>query len=481
MTRRSLLSSAAAAGALAGIPEARAAATVQKPNVIVIFADDQGYGDLGCYGSPEIRTPNIDQMARDGTRMTNFYAAPICGPSRAAIMTGCYGPRVGMNTNLSPKSHLGLDGRETTLGSLVKPSGYATMAIGKWHLGDRPQYLPPHRGFDSYYGLPYSADMWPFHPMMPKLPNESPRMTAARKRAEYTGYAGEGRVLPPDRQYPDLPLIENLETIELNPDLTKLTGNYTERALGFIRRNHSNPFLLYLAHNMPHVPVFSGSRFTGKSRRGIYGDAVEEIDWSTGEILKLLRELKIDRRTMVVYTSDNGPWLAYGVDGGSAGPLRDGKGTTWEGGCRVPGIFWWPDTIPAGHVCSEVGATIDLLPTVAEISGAKPPERIIDGRSLLPLLKDPERGKSPRSEHYYFNVSPFGEPPTLQAVRRGEWKLRLTVGDGTLGPAGLYRLEEDVAERFDRTKLEPQIVEDLRNTAQSFYDRLLKDVRPLAG
>jgi len=259
-----------------------------------------------------------------------------------------------------------------------------------------------------------------------------------------------------------------------------LTGSYTERALGFIRRNRSNPFLLYLAHNMPHVPVFPGNRFAGKSRRGLYGDAIEEIDWSTGEILGALRELNIHRRTLVVYCSDNGPWLGYGIDAGSAGPLRDGKGTTWEGGVRVPGIFWWPDTIPGGHVSSEVCATIDLLPTIGEIAGAKPPERTIDGRSLMPLLKDPVGGHAPRSEHYYFNVSPFGEPPTLQAVRRGPWKLRLTVGDGTLGPAGLYHVEEDVAERFDRAKAEPGLVDELRNLAQGFYDRLQRDIRPLA-
>jgi arylsulfatase A len=478
LTRRSLLSSATAS-AFAGAAAAAAAPPQPKPNVIIILADDQGYGDLGCYGSPDIRTPNIDQMARDGTRFTNFYAAPICGPSRAAIMTGCYGPRVGMNTNLNPKSNMGLDPRETTLGNLVKPAGYSTMALGKWHLGDRPQFLPAHYGFDSYYGLPYSDDMWPFHPMMPQQPNESPRMTAARKRAAYTGYAGQGTTLPPNRQFPDLPLIENLETIELNPDLSKLTGSYTERALGFIRRNRSNPFLLYLAHSMPHVPVFPGDRFAGKSRRGRYGDVIEEIDWSTGQILSLVRELNIHRRTLVVYASDNGPWLQYGVDGGSAGPLRDGKGTTWEGGVRVPGIFWWPDTIPAGQTSSEVCATIDLLPTITEMSGAKPPERITDGRSLLPLLKDPVGGKAPRSEHYYFNSCPFGEPPALQAVRSGPWKLKLTVGDGTLGAAGLYQVQEDVAERFDRAALEPGIVEHLRDTAQKFYDGLQKDIRPL--
>ena len=453
--------------------------TAMPPNIVIILADDQGYGDLGCYGSPDIRTPNIDRMASQGMRMTHFYAAPLCGPSRAAIMTGCYGPRVGMNTNLGPKARLGLHSRETTLGTLVKARGYATMAIGKWHLGDRPQFLPRQRGFDSYYGLPYSNDMWPFHPKTAPTPNENPRLTAARKRAAYTGYAGSDSYYPPGKGFPDLPLIENDEVIELNPDETKLTGNYTDHALRFIRENRSRPFLLYLAHNMPHAPVFPGSRFAGKSPRGIYGDAVEEIDWSAGEILKLLASLGIQQRTLVMYTSDNGPWLQYGVDAGSAGPLRDGKGTTWEGGLREPGIFYWPGTIPAGQVSSEVGATIDILPTIAQVTGAPLPRLPIDGRSLLPLLTGAAGAHTPRREHYYFNARPFTAPPGLEAVRRGPWKLRFSTDNGHLKPAGLYHLQEDVAERFDRSQLNPDLVNDLQKTSQDFYDRLVKEIRPL--
>jgi arylsulfatase A-like enzyme len=471
--RRTFLASPLAAAASA------AAAPPAHPNIVIILADDQGYGDLGCYGSPDIRTPNIDRMARGGMRMTSFYAAPLCGPSRAAIMTGCYGPRVGMNTNLSPKARLGLHARETTLGSLVKPLGYATMAIGKWHLGDRPQFLPRHRGFDSYYGLPYSNDMWPFHPKTAPSPNEPARLTAARKRAAYTGYAGSDSYYPPGKGFPDLPLIDNDEVVELNPDESHLTSNYTDRALRFIRENRSRPFLLYLAHNMPHCPLFPGSRFAGKSRRGLYGDAVEEIDWSAGEILNLLAQLGIEQRTLVMYTSDNGPWLQYGVDGGSAGPLRDGKGTSWEGGVREPGIFYWPGTIPAGQVSSEVAATIDILPTIAQVTGAPLPRLPIDGRSMLPLLTGASGAASPRPEHYIFNARPFTAPPGLEAVRRGPWKLRFTTTSGQLDPAGLYQVHEDIAERFDRTSLNKDLVADLRNNAQTFYDQLLKNIRPL--
>jgi arylsulfatase A len=480
LLRRTFLSSACAAAAANSADATNLSPKGPRPNIVIILADDQGYGDLGCYGSPDIRTPNIDRMARGGTRMTSFYAAPLCGPSRAAIMTGCYGPRVGMNTNLGPKMRFGLDPRETTLASLVKPLGYATMAIGKWHLGDRPQFLPRHYGFDSYYGLPYSNDMWPFHPKTAPQPNESPRLTAARKRAAYTGYAGSDSYYPPGKGFPDLPLIENDEVVELNPDESRLTGNYTNRALEFIHANRSNPFLLYLAHNMPHCPLFPGSRFAGKSLRGLYGDAVEEIDWSAGQILDLLHSLGIERNTLVVYTSDNGPWLDYGVDGGSAGPFRDGKGTTWEGGVREPGIFYWPDTIPAGHVTSEVGATIDILPTIAEMTGAKLPNHTIDGRSLIPLLRISPQAKSPRSEHFYFNARPFGRPPGLEAVRSGPWKLRLASDGDRLRASGLYQLQEDIAERFDRAQLHPDIVQKLQATAQSFYDDMRKEIRPLA-
>ena len=453
----------------------------ELPNVVIILADDQAYGDLGCYGSPDIRTPRIDALAGEGMRMTHFYAAPVCGPSRAALMTGCYPPRVGMNTNLGPRSTLALDPNETTLASLVKPLGYATMCIGKWHLGSRPPYLPQRYGFDHFFGTPYSHDMWPFHPMMPPRAKEGPRMTAARERAAYTGYAGKGKYLNAENQFPDLPLYRDNEIVELNPDISKLTTTYTDLALKFIRTNQHRPFLLYFAHNKPHVPHFPGERFRGKSKRGLYGDVIEEIDWSTGELLDTLKETGLERNTLVIYTSDNGPWLEYGVDGGSAGPLRDGKGTTWEGGLREPGIFRWTGTIPAGQISSEVGATMDILPTIAEISGGRLPSHTIDGRSLMPLLHGTPRAQSPHSEFYYFHTNAFGQPPDLQGVRKGLWKLRVTLEEGRLAPAGLYQIGEDIDEKFDRSALESHRVPDMLSTAQRFYDQLRRETRPLVN
>jgi len=472
VNRREFLATSSAAATAVGQPE-------QPPNIILILADDQGYGDLGCYGSPDIRTPRIDAMAREGMRMTHFYAAPVCGPSRSALMTGCYSARVGMNTNLGPRSTLALDPRETTLASLVKPLGYATMCIGKWHLGSRPPFLPQRYGFDHFFGTPYSHDMWPFHPLMPPRPNEGPRMTAARERAAFTGYAGEGHYLNPENEYPDLPLYRDNEITELNPDISKLAPAYTNLAVKFIRENQRRPFFLYLAHNKPHVPHYPGERFRGKSKRGLYGDVIEEIDWSTGEILDVLKETGLERRTLVIYTADNGPWLQYGVDGGSAGPLRDGKATTWEGGSREPGIFRWPGTIRAGQVSSEVAATIDFLPTFAEITGGKLPDHTIDGRSILPLLRGAAGARSPHDEFYYFLTNAFGSAPDLQAVRMGTWKLRFTLRDGKLAPDGLYEIGEDVGEKFDRSALHADRVGHMLTTAQSFYDQLLKGIRPL--
>jgi len=347
-----------------------------RPNFIIIFTDDQGYEDLGCFGSPKIKTPHVDRMASEGIRFTNFYAAPFCGPSRAALMTGCYPPRINMAFNHMPDAKTGLNHNEITLAELLKPLGYATMMIGKWHLGDHQQFLPPHHGFDHYYGLPYSNDMWPLNPRMPLVEPPDPRHAEIKKRAEMTGFANQGRPFRPGEGFAKpLPLYRDLAVLETNPDQTRLTTSYTREALGFIESSKDQPFFLYLAHAMPHVPLFVSDKFQGVSERGLYGDAIEEIDWSVGQIFEKLKAMGLDENTLVVFTSDNGPWLQYGIDGGSAGPLRAGKGTSYEGGMRVPTVMRWPGRIPPNRTNHEIAATMDLLPTIARVIPNVRPKR----------------------------------------------------------------------------------------------------------
>lgn len=472
----------------AGCSQSRQA--VRPPNFIVVFCDDLGYGDVGVYGSPNIRTPNIDRMAREGLRFTDFYAQPVCGPSRAALMTGCYPPRVSLAFNHLPRFETGLHPDEITIAELLKEQGYATAMLGKWHLGDHPNFLPLSNGFDYYYGIPYSNDMWPFHPKMPFGDNPHPRLVAARERAEMTGYAGQGEIFPPDGGFPHpLPLIENDEVIELNPDQTRFTGQFTAKALEFIEQHRAEPFFLYIAHVMPHVPLFAGEDFQGTSRRGLYGDTVEEIDSSVGRILDKLAGLGIDENTLVLFTSDNGPWLAYGIDGGSAGPLNKGKGTPWEGGIRVPGIFRWPGKIPAGTVTSEVATTMDLLPTFAALAGSGPPtDRKIDGHDIRPILLGEPGAESPYAALYYYGGDLFGMPGAsgpspsafelhLQAVRRGPWKLHLD--EKTLRGTALYHLGHDAGEKQNIIEVHAEAVQDLERMAREFNESLEQEVRPL--
>ncbi len=461
------------------------AAAADRPNIIVIFADDQGWGDLGVQGHPDIRTPHIDRLAHEGIRFTSFYAAPFCGPSRAALMTGTYPPRNNLDFNHGPKSTTGIHPDEVTIAELLQGAGYATMMIGKWHLGSKPAFLPHRNGFDHWFGLPYSNDMWPYHPKMPLTPNEDERIKAARKRAEYTGFAGsESRYdIERGQGFPEpLPLMSDDETVELNPDQTKLTTLYTDKALEFIEANRERDFFLYLPHAMPHVPLFVSERGEGQSLRGLYGDVIEEIDWSVGRILKKLKELGIDEKTLIVYTSDNGPWLQYGVDGGSAGPLRDGKGTHFEGGVRVPGIFRWPGRIPAGRVTSEPAANMDLLPTLAGIADVNLPEdRVIDGGNLWPLLSGEPGAKSPHEFFYYFNGGRRNSRSNIRAIRQGRWKLHVKrSGDGSrLAAVELYDLHEDVGEKFNRLAQFPSMVRSLLDQAQRFTDDLDANRRPL--
>ena len=456
----------------------------RRPNFIIVFADDQGYGDLGCFGSPDIETPCIDRMADEGIRFTCFYAAPFCGPSRAALMTGCYPPRASLAFNHGPNARTGIHPDEITVAEILKGQGYATMHIGKWHLGDNPRFLPTRHGFDKYFGLPYSNDMWPYHPKMPVQEDEDRRMKDARERAAMTGFAGQGSYYPDGHSFnKPLPLMRDEETIEENPDQTQLTTRYTEEALEFITDNKDRPFFLYLAHAMPHVPLFVSDKYAGKSRRGLYGDVVTEIDWSTGRILDKLKQLGIDETTLVVFTSDNGPWLQYGIDGGSAGPLRDGKGTSYEGGVREPTVMRWPGHIPAGIRTSEVAANMDLLPTFAKLAGTQPPtDRVIDGRDIWPLMSGRPGAKTPHEFFYYFGgTAPRKPHANLRAIRSGGWKLHLAMNpnDGKLRGTELYDLYGDVSETRDRSEEHPDMVERLVSAAQEFNAQLKENRRPL--
>jgi arylsulfatase A-like enzyme len=358
------------------------------PNIVLIFTDDQGYNDLGVYGSPDIQTPNLDQMAKEGVRFTNFYVAQaVCSASRAALLTGTYPNRLGIHGALDHSSMHGLNPQETTIAEMLKPLGYTTAIFGKWHLGHHPEFLPTNQGFDEFVGIPYSNDMWPNHP-------------------ETKNY------------YPPLPLYENGQVLDtLWTDQSSLTTLFTEKGVDFIHRNRDNPFFLYLAHPMPHVPLFVSDKFRGKSERGLYGDVIMEIDWSVGEILNALKNNGLEENTLVIFLSDNGPWLSYSGHSGSAFPLKEGKGTSWDGGVKVPAIMKWKGQWDEGMVQDNPAMSIDLLPTISKITGAKLPELPIDGRDISGMLKI-EDAKSPQEAYFiYYNRN------ELQAVVMDEWKL----------------------------------------------------------
>jgi len=418
-----------------------------KPNFIIIFCDDMGYADIGPFGARGYSTPNVDRMAAEGMVFTDFHVGrSVCSPSRAAIMTGCYPNRVGVPGNFHPGSKNGMNLDAVTVAQVVEQKGYATAAYGKWHLGHLPQYLPTRRGFDEWFGLPYSNDMWPYHP---------------EKRYNF----------------PDLPLMEGPKIV--NPavqpqDQRNLTTWYTERTIKFINKNKDRPFLIYLAHAMPHVPLYVSDRFKDKTKRGLFGDVIEEIDWSVGKIIKALKKNGIDENTLVIFTSDNGPWLLYGDHAGSAEPLREGKGTGFEGGFRVPCVMRWPGRIPKGKRCDKLTATIDILPTVAALARAEPPGNI-DGKDISPLLFGKPSAKSPHDTYYYF------EGYNLRAVRSGKWKLvfphaySVPEPPGTSGRPGkrgtreiglsLFDLSRDVAETTDVKDKYPHVVERLEKLA----------------
>jgi len=446
-----------------------------NPNIVLIFMDDMGYGDLSCYGATQYKTPNLDRIAAQGIRFTNFVSSQaVCSASRAGILTGCYPNRVGISGALMPDAKIGLNPEEETIAEVLKKQHYKTGAIGKWHLGHLREFLPLQQGFDEYLGLPYSNDMWPMN-------------FDGKPAAENSNKA----------RYPALPLIDGndkVREIKTLEDQSELTTIYTESAVRFINKNTKNPFFLYMAHSMPHVPLAVSSRFKGKSQQGMYGDVIMEIDWSVGEILKALQENGLDKNTLVIFTSDNGPWLNFGNHAGSTGGLREGKGASFEGGQRVPCLMKWPEHIAAGTVCNKLASTIDILPTLAAITNSPLPEKKIDGVNILPLMLGDEKANPRESFLYYYRKN------SLEAVRKSDWKLvfahlgRTYVGfkpgaDGFPGGVnenflfeeGLYDLRRDPGERYDVKEYYPEVVAELKKLADAAREDLGDDIQKMEG
>lgn len=439
--------------------------TDKLPNIVLIYLDDMGYGDLSLTGATGYLTPHLDQIAREGMFFTHFYSPQaVCSASRAGLLTGCYPNRIGLSGALSHRSTTGISDEEETIAEVLKKKGYVTGIFGKWHLGFQQPFLPVSHGFDEFCGIPYSNDMWPYHP---------------------TG------------TYPDLPLFENDSIIDpaVTPEeQAQFTTEFTRRTVDFIRRNKDRPFFVYLPHPMPHVPLHVSDKFRGKSAQGLFGDVMMEIDWSAGQILDVLEENGLTENTLIIFTSDNGPWLNYGNHAGNTAGFREGKGTTFEGGQRVPCLMMWKGTIPEGTVCNELASGIDILPTLAAVTGAPLPEKKIDGVSLLPLLQG-RTDVSPRTTFYYYY-----RRNSLEAVRHHHWKLvfphpgRTYEGfqpgrDGQPGPleanypfpGGLYDLRRDPGERYDVSDSYPEIVEKLQQIAREAREDLGDDLTGYQG
>ncbi|MBN2279088.1 MAG: sulfatase-like hydrolase/transferase [Candidatus Marinimicrobia bacterium] len=443
------------------------------PNIILILTDDQGYHDLGCFGAEDFKTPNIDRLAREGMRFTDFHVSQaVCSASRAALMTGCYSERISLQGALMPWSALGLNPEEETIADILKRKNYKTGIFGKWHLGHHKKFLPLQQGFDEYLGLPYSNDMWP---------------------VDYDGtpVSAENYKI----QYPPLPLIQNndpVDTIKNLKDQAALTTRYTEAAVDFIKRNRKDPFFLYVPHSMPHVPLGVSEKFRGKSKQGLYGDVIMEIDWSVGEIVKTLEKYQLVDHTLIIFTSDNGPWLNFGNHAGCAEPLREGKGTIFEGGPRVPCVMKWEGHIPENTVCEKLTSTIDLLPTLAEITGAGLPKKTIDGVSILPLMLGDKQAEPRREFYYYYDAG-------LCAVRRDDWKLQFLhrtrsysgVEPGKDGYPGeynylevgqeLYNLRQDIRETSDLSAKYPEIVKELEKLGELARQKLGDQITGVVG
>lgn len=445
-----------------------------SPNVVLIYMDDMGYGDISSYGALGYNTPNLDEMARNGMRFTNFLAPQaVCTASRAGLLTGCYPNRIGMAGALFPNSPKGLNPEETTLAEMFKQKGYSTAIFGKWHLGDQKEFLPLQHGFDEYVGIPYSNDMWPYD------------------------YLGKKENLTKFQENcPPLPLIkgnEKVSEVSTMEDQSQLTRLFTENATDFIKKNKEKPFFLYLPHPMPHVPIAASDRFKGKSKSGVYGDVIMEIDWSVGEIIRTLKEEGLDSNTLVIFTSDNGPWRNFGNHAGSSGGLREAKQTVFEGGQRVPCLMMWKGNFQEGSICNKLSSSIDLLPTLAAICDLQLPENKIDGVNISDLLKG-KNDVSPRQYfYYYYNQN------SLKAVRRDEWKLILPHPsktdeldipgkDGLPGntsqvyvPMALYDLRHDPSERYDVQELYPEIMKELQNLAETAREDLGDDLTERKG
>ena len=439
---------------------------VQPPNVVIIFVDDLGYADVGPFGDPPYPTPHLDQLAHDGVRLTNFYVSqPVCSASRASLLTGSYANRLGIHGALGPGARHGLHEEETTLAEVFKSQGYATAIFGKWHLGHLPEFLPTRHGFDEFAGIPYSNDMWPFHPESPDA-------------------------------WVDLPTFDQEEIVGYNTDQSRFTTDFTNRGVEFIRRSTaaSQPFFLYLPHPMPHVPLFVSEERAGASGAGLFGDVIHEIDWSVGQIVQALEEAGQTENTLLIFTSDNGPWLSYGDHAGSASPLREGKGTAWDGGVRVPFLASWPGVLEGGRTVDAPAMTIDVLPAMADLIGAERPRRAIDGASLWPLLSG-ESEESPQ-ESYYF----WYRTNELHAMRSGQWKLQFphtyrTMEGREPGSGGipgkydysaaigleLFDLDSDVSERDNVARLYPEVVERLTAMADSMRLELGDNLTEVTG
>ncbi len=428
---------------LSGNNKASAQANSPQVNFIIIFTDDQGYGDLGCYGHPTIRTPHIDKMASEGQRWTSFYsAANVCTPSRAALLTGRLPIRSGMYSDrrrvLFPDSDGGLPPSEKTIATVLKEKGYRSAAIGKWHLGHLPQYLPTSHGFDYYYGIPYSNDM--------------DRISSIERDVAFAD---------PKIEYFQVPLMRNKEIIERPANQNTITKRYTEEAIKFISKNKKKPFFLYLAHSLPHVPLFVSENFKKKSERGLYGDVIEEIDWSVGQILGALKKEGLDKNTCVIFTSDNGPWVVFNEHGGSAGPLFGAKGTSYEGGVRVPAIFWAPGIIKPG-VVSKIGSTLDLLPTICKVAGViLPNDRKYDGYDLTPVLNGGD--ENPRDEMFFYHGT------RIFAARKGDFKMYFYKNNPLgypeklekLDTCQLFNLQHDPSEKYNLADQYPHVLKEI--------------------
>ena len=437
---------------------------VSRPNVVLVYLDDMGFGDLSRNGALGYQTPNFDKLAHDGIYFSQFYSPQaVCTASRAGLLTGCYPNRLGFSGALDHTAKTGLNSEEETIAELLKDEGYSTAAFGKWHLGHLPEFLPTKHGFDEFYGIPYSHDMWPNHPVTKNY-------------------------------YPELPLIEGEKTIQTNPDQSQFTTSFTEKTIDFIKRKKDKPFFVYLAHPMPHVPLAVSDKFKGKSKQGLYGDVMMELDWSIGQVRETLIKLKLDENTLLIVTSDNGPWLNYGNHAGSAGGLREGKGTSFEGGQRVPCLMTWKGKIPAGMIANNLSAGLDILPTIVEATGAKMPKRRIDGVSLLSVLSGNTMVNPRTTFLYYYRRN------NLEAVRDENWKLvfphpgRTYEGfsagkDGMPGSAnenftfegGLYDLRRDPGERYNVIADNPEVVKRLTNLAEEARQDLGDDLTKSEG